>query len=194
MLVGSFTKESKSYVFTYDDKYLRARNIIPLGPEFPLTQRQFRSSTLFPSLEDRIPSKQNSAYTEYCHYMGIDPSEENPLILLSTIGKRGPSSFVFEPSFERTFTVEELVEFRERLKLTTREFAQIFEIPQSSLNAIECKRKSGKDLLKKLEIIVRFPAVALFFLFLNGGVLAFDKRQEAVRVLKGLGTESDPLS
>ena len=62
--VGTLQKIQDEFVFTYDEHYFKAKNVIPLGPEFPLTQRQFTSKTLFPSLEDRIPSRQNPAYRE----------------------------------------------------------------------------------------------------------------------------------
>ncbi|HUD01704.1 MAG TPA: HipA N-terminal domain-containing protein [Rhabdochlamydiaceae bacterium] len=177
-------KEKDYFIFTYDDHYLRSQNIIPLGPEFPLTKKEFKSKSLFPSLEDRIPSKLNPAYPEYCQLLGVDPKENNLLILLSTIGKRGPSSFVFAPFYDRSFTVQEVIDFRNSLGFTTREFAEIFEIPQASLNALECKRSSGKDLLKRLEIIIRFPAVALYFLLINGGVLPYEKHRKAEEFLR----------
>lgn len=54
--VGVLKRVNGIMMFTYDDHYFTAKNIIPLGPEFPLTQKQFVSNKLFPSLEDRIPS------------------------------------------------------------------------------------------------------------------------------------------
>lgn len=182
--VGVFTKKEKTFVFTYDDYYLRAKNVIPLGPEFPLTKKEFKSDTLFPSLDDRIPSRQNPAFPEYCDAMGIDSKEKDPIILLSTIGKRGASSFVFEPIYEHSFTAQDVIEFRKSLGFTTREFAHVFDVALSSLNILETKQKSGKDLLKRLEIIVRFPEVALYFLFLNGGALPQNKWQNAASILK----------
>src|SRR3989337_956550 len=83
--VGILKRENVKLVFIYDEHYFKAKNIIPLGPEFPLTQREFSSKKLFPSLEDRIPSLQNPAYPEEWLAMGIDPKEREPLILLSTI-------------------------------------------------------------------------------------------------------------
>ena len=118
--VGVLNKVNGKLVFTYDDRYFKAKNIIPLGPEFPLTQKKFVSDQLFPSLEDRIPSTQNPAYPEYCQLMGVDPAENDPFILLSTIGKKGPSSFMFSPIFERKIKGEDLVNFRKSLGLTTR--------------------------------------------------------------------------
>jgi DNA-binding XRE family transcriptional regulator len=72
--------------------------------------------------------------------MNIDPNEKDPFILLSSIAKKGPSSFVFEPLYERDFSILDIINFRKFLKLTTREFAYIFEISQSSINALERKR------------------------------------------------------
>src|SRR5690349_18056467 len=107
-LVGSLYKIDQKLVFTYEDSYLNAQHSIPLGPEFPLTQKQFSSDKLFPSLEDRIPPTKNPAYPEYCLAMGIDPNERDPFILLSTVGSKGPSSFIFHPIFKRDITSKDI--------------------------------------------------------------------------------------
>ncbi len=183
IFVGELLRSGSSLVFTYDELYFRAENVIPLGPEFPLTQRQFISKTLFPSFEDRIPSSQNPAYKEYCLATGIDPEEKDPFTLLSAIGKRGPSSFVFYPIFERSISVEKVIAFRQALKLTTREFAHLFELSQSSINALERKRSSGKDLLKRLEIILKFPDVGFYLVTVNGGILLPEKLAYVMKFL-----------
>lgn len=182
--VGILKRENAKLVFTYDENYFKAKNIIPLGPEFPLTQREFSSEKLFPSLEDRIPSLQNPAYPEYCSAMGIDLKERDPIILLSTIGRKGPSSFIFYPIFERKVTTGDVIKFRESLGLTTREFSAIFEFSQSSLNALERNRILGSEILKRLEIILNFPNVALDFLLINGGCLIHEKWIKATNKLK----------
>jgi len=184
LYVGILKRENAKLVFTYDENYFKAKNIIPLGPEFPLTQREFSSEKLFPSLEDRIPSLQNPAYPEYCLVMGIDPKERDPIILLSTIGRKGPSSFIFYPIFERKVTTVDVIKFRESLGLTTREFSAIFEFSQSSLNALERNRILGSEILKRLEIILNFPNVALDFLLVNGGHLIYEKWIKATNKLK----------
>lgn len=182
--VGVLENINNKLVFTYNEGYFKAKNIIPLGPEFPLTQKQFMSDRLFPSLEDRIPSQQNPAYSDYCKLMKIDPKEHDPFILLSTIGKKGPSSFVFSPIFERKILVEDLKNFRKFLGLTTREFATVFEFSHTSLNAFEKGRTSGKDILKRLEILLNFPAVSLDLLLMNSGYLVYEKWNNAVEKLK----------
>lgn len=107
--------------------------------------------------------------------MEIDPNERDPIILLSTIGRKGPSSFIFYPLFERKVSTEDVIKFRESLGLTTREFSAIFEFSQSSLNALERNRILGSEILKRLEIILNFPKVALDFLFINGGHVVYEK-------------------
>ena len=184
--VGILNRVEGKFVFTYDEHYFKAKNIIPLGPEFPLTQKQFFSEQLFPSFEDRIPSLQNPAYPEYCLAMGVDPKERDPIILLSTIGRKGPSSFIFYPIFERKLTAEDLIKFRESLGLTTREFAAVFEFSQTSLNALERNRILGNEILKRLELILNFPPVALHFLLINGGHLIHEKWIKAVNRLKDI--------
>jgi hypothetical protein len=69
--------------------------------------------------------------------------------------------------------------------LTTREFASVFELSQPSLNAFERKRILGKDILKRLEVILDFPEVALNFLILNGGFLMHEKCVKAINEVKG---------
>lgn len=184
LYVGSLSRVNKKLVFTYDTHYFKTKNVIPLGPEFPLTQKEFISDRLFPSLEDRIPSRQNPAYPEYCLAMGIDPKESDPIILLSTIGRKGPSSFIFYPVFERKIEVADVVQFRKLLGLTTREFSAVFELSQSSLNALERNRILGSGILKHLEIILNFPNVAQHFLLINGGHLTYEKWKKANDQLK----------
>jgi HipA-like protein len=191
--VGVLGRAHKKIAFTYDDHYFEAKNIIPLGPEFPMTQKEFFSDKLFPSLEDRIPSQQNPAYSEYCQSMGIDPSEKDPFILLSTIGKKGPSSFIFSPRFEREIKPEDLIEFRKALGFTTRDFARVFEFSQTSINALEIGKTSGKDILKRIEILLHFPAVALEMLMINSGHLHYEKWAAAVDYLKKKPNDQSPI-
>lgn len=183
-LVGRLHKIDQKLVFTYEDSYLNAKHSIALGPEFPLTQKEFSSDKLFPSFEDRIPSIHNPAYPEYCLAMGIDPNERDPFILLSTVGSKGPSSFMFYPVFKRDIPPEDIVEFRNRLGLTTREFAAVFELSQNTLNSFERGRRGGVEILKRLEIILYFPNVALYFLTINSGYLAHEKWIIASAALK----------
>ncbi len=182
--VGRLTKENNEYLFQYSEKYFRGKSSLPLGPEFPLTEKEFKSSSLFPSLKDRIPSRENPAYPEYCKAMGIKKNEKNPIVLLCTIGKKGPSSFIFSPLFDRNVSPKHVIDFRNSLNLTTREFAHIFEISQSALNAFERNRTSGQDLVKRLEIILQFPEVAYYLLRVNGGAIISQKWADATNYIR----------
>jgi len=175
--VGKLTKEDEIFVFEYDKKYLYSKNIIPMGPEFPLTRIRFESKSLFASFADRIPEKENPAYPDYCQLMDISVDENNPIILLVTIGKRGPSSFVFEPIYEDSYSSKDLSNFRKRLNLTVREFADCFSLSPSAVNRIEKGDSSGRDILKRVEIYDRFPEVALYQIAKTGGVLSRKKQQ-----------------
>ena len=95
----TFHKDRDQYHFVYDSKYLKSKKAIPIGPDLSLFKKNLWSEKgkTFPSFADRIPSKSNPAYAEYCRSQGISVNEENIIILLGTIGRRGPSSFIFEP-------------------------------------------------------------------------------------------------
>ncbi len=186
MLAGSLVRVHGKFVFEYERSYFKAKNIIPLGPEFPLTQRSFESTELFPSLDDRIPSRENPAFREYCEALEIDPEERDPLVLLSTIGRKGPSSFVFHPKFDHMITGSDVAIFRKSLGFTTREFASVFDLTQASLNALERNRTSGKELLKRLELAIQFPSVAMYYLLINGGSVVGRKVEQATKTLNKL--------
>ncbi len=159
--VGRLSREGKKFIFTYNDSYLYKDRAIPLGPDLPLTKKKFSSETLFPTFEDRIPSKKNPAYAEYCKMVGINPSEKDSLILVATLGQKGPSSFIFSPAPTSTITNEDILNFRKKLNLTVREFSELFDFAPATINRIENRTISGKDSLKRLEIYFYFPEVAL---------------------------------
>ena len=158
--VGFLSKENMQFAFEYDHSYVYGRRAIPLGPDLPLSVKKFFSKKLFPTFEDRIPSKKNPAYKDYCKAVGIDPSEKDPILLVATLGQKGPSSFIFSPKFEQTFDGKSLIEFRRNLGLSTREFGDVFDFSPATISRIESLKGSGKDALKRLEIYSTFPQVA----------------------------------
>jgi HipA-like protein len=184
ILVGKLYKDNSNFIFEYDTKYLYAKNIIPIGVELPLTKKKHRSKTLFPSFQDRIPSKENPAYAEYCISEGISKDEKDPFILLVTIGKKGPSSFVFEPIFRDRLSGKDIKNYRKWLNLTIREFSNCFEISKSSLIRIEKDNFLGKELMKRIEIYIKFPKVALEQIYRKGGCLSDEKREYIIKKLK----------
>ncbi len=186
--VGRLTHEREGnrrfFRLVFDKKYQQGRTSLPMGPELSLKKRVYESDTLFAAFVDRIPTRENPAYPDYCAYMGISLDETDPIVLLATIGKRGPSCFMFEPVYKKNFGADDLKEYRSSLGLTLREFAQLFDMSYSNLQKIESHQVSGKDILKRIEIYQKFPNVALYEVFKNAAVLHADKKTQVIKVLK----------
>lgn len=155
--VGVLDMWGQKFRFVYDDSYLKSKNILPLGPEFPLTCKEFVADKLFPSLADRLPDPDNPAYSDYCTSAGIAVTVTNPIVLLATIGRRGPSSFIFEPIYPSNFSFDECEKWRERFGLSMQDFANLFEVSLSSLQKIKAGSSSGKDVVQRLELYWRVP-------------------------------------
>lgn len=182
--VGKLTKKESGFIFEYDKQYAYLENSIPIGPELPITKRIHKSEQLFSSFADRIPSKKNPAYVEYCEKFGIPLNEKDEIILLSTIGKRGPSSFVFEQEKTEEYTNYDYVAFRKSLELTLRDFATIFSASLTTLQRMEHgATDKGKELLKRIEIYDKFPEVALFELKRRRELIHSSKQENLERVL-----------
>lgn len=152
----------KGFRFTYEDAYLRQPDAVSVGPELPLTRKSFFSEEVFPSFTDRLPSRENPAYPEYCTATGISTYEADPFVLLTTIGRRGPSCFVFEPVTGESFGSEEAREFRASLGLSLREFGLILDFSPYTIQKIESGKQTGRDVLKRMELYARFPEAAWF--------------------------------
>ena len=166
-LAGKLEREAgpdgqQGFRFTYNNAYLKNSNAVSVGPELPLTGRTYFSERLFPSFVDRIPSRANPAYPEYCAVSGISETESDPLVLLTTIGKRGPSCFVFEPAEMNRFSPGAASEFRSGLGLSLREFGRLFDFSPFTIQKIESGKQTGRDVLKRMELYARFPEAAWF--------------------------------
>ncbi|OFZ54402.1 MAG: hypothetical protein A2428_16055 [Bdellovibrionales bacterium RIFOXYC1_FULL_54_43] len=166
----SFEADNDLYIFRYDPRYAASRTAIPLGPELDLFKKAHTSKRgkLFPSLQDRIPSRENPAYVEYCRSQGISQNEKNPIILLGTIGRRGPSTFVFESVFATGFIAADIVRFRKLLNLTRHEFCMAFDFNEQTIQRIETNKSRDLNVLRRAEIYLSFPEVALWQLRLTG--------------------------
>lgn len=164
-----FNSEKDLYEFRYDPRYAGSKSAIPLGPELDLFKKTHQSKKkIFPSFADRIPSRSNPAYEEYCRSQGILPSEKNPVILLGTIGRRGPSTFVFEPVFQDTFSASDIIQFRKRLGLSRNEFSLAFDFNEQTIQRVETNKSSDLNTLRRAEIYLSFPDVALWQLRISG--------------------------
>jgi HipA-like protein len=182
-LVGVLKRENKTYIFKYHLPYVYGKSSIPLGPDLELREREHKSRKLFPTFEDRIPSRRNAAYEEYCSAVGITSDEDDELVLVATLGQKGPSSFVFAPAYNDEFTGAELYSFRRKLDLSLREFGDIFDVSPATLTRIENNKSSGREVLKRVEIYIKFPDVALFELKRNGHKIKEDKRKRLKTIL-----------
>jgi HipA-like protein len=183
LFVGTLTYDPKTqeFQFDYDRKYLVSKSAIPLGPELSLKKKHYVSRNgLFPSLADRIPSRENPAYEEYCISQGISPSEKNPIVLLTTIGRRGPSTFVFEPVYLTSDDSREVRFFREKLGLTLREMAAAFDLNLPTISKIEMGKSKDKNTIKLLSIYMNFPEVALWQVRLNESRLHHDTSEKLI--------------
>lgn len=184
-----FDPKSKCYTFTYDMKYLYAKAAFALGPELPIIKPKFISEPgkIFPTFEDRIPSKQNPAYAEYCRSQGILPEEDNQIILLTTIGHRGPSSFIFEAIFKPVGSVaEELKQFRQELALSRWDIAMLFEIPELTILKIENGKSADPNILRLIHYYLTVPEITLKQLEMTGKKVHRDTRTRVFRYFKGI--------
>ena len=160
----SFVPKSRTWEFKYDKSYLRSKSAIPLGPELSLKRQSYKAKDkLFPSFADRIPSKANPAYEEYCASQGISPTERNQIVLLTTIGKRGPSTFVFEAVYDESdFDVRsELAKVSKELHLSSWDIATAFDLFQLTVQRILNGKSKDRNTLRLIEIFLTFPEVAL---------------------------------
>ena len=176
LLVGILRRVDDTFYFEYNNSYLNGKGVISLGPEMPLTRRSFQSKTLFVPFADRIPTRDNPAYVDYCHATGISLEESDPIILLTTVARRGPSSFIFEPLFEDSFSSKDCRDFRKMLGLTVKEFGVCFEFSPAAITRIELGQSSGREILKRAEVYVNYPQVALDQIKRHGGALHTQKR------------------
>lgn len=171
MFVGLLTyrKERDQFHFSYDSKYMTSPRAIPLGPDLSLFKKNHISEKkLFPSFSDRIPSRENPAYEDDCKSQGISVNEKNPIVLLGTIGHRGPSSLIFEPVLENEFSFSDILRFRKTTKITRNEMALAFDFNELTLHRIEKSKSFDLNTLRRLQIYLEFPEVGLWQLSLTG--------------------------
>ncbi len=180
-----FDSQQNSFSFTYDDRFRKNSAAIPLGPDLPLKKKVHQRGELFSSFQDRIPSKDNPAYPEYCRSMGISPMENNPILLLGTIGRRGPSSFIFElvPDFDRDLG-NLVAELRQSLELTVSEMALFLEITEVTLLKLEKRKSTNYNLHRLVYCILENAEIARWQLSLSKRKLPRDAYEKLVKFLK----------
>lgn len=180
VFVGTLYRQEGQFYFEYDKHYRCLKSAVALGPEFELWKERFSSKEIFPSLADRIPSKQNPAYKDYCKQWGISADETDPLVLLTTIGRRGPSTFVFEPALDE-YTAEKVKSFRKKLNLNQREFALFFDITQATLSKLEQGKSSHLTIMHFIQLCEEVPNALTWLLEFRGQFIHDDKRANIER-------------
>lgn len=177
------------YQLTYDKDYAKSKTAIPISPDLSLFKLKHHSKKgeLFPALLDRIPEKLNPAYVDYCKAQGISPDEINPIILLGSIGTRGPSSFILEPVYDDQFNVEDLINLRKKFGITQHDFALALGISKVTLQRIESGQSRDENTLKRIQIYLKFPEVALWQLRQTGARIHRDELEKLQRVLWTMG-------
>lgn len=167
----SYNKKKDIYELNYDYNYANSKNAIPINPDLSLFKlhHQSKKGRIFPAFIDRLPEKMNPAYKDYCESQGISPDEKNLIILLGFIGKRGPSSFIFEPIYHNKFNPADITALRKKLDITQHDLAIAFDINKTTLQRLEAGISQDENTLKRIQILFTFPEVALWQLKQTGG-------------------------
>jgi HipA-like protein len=168
----NWDKDKNQFEFKYDPKYAKSKKAIPIGKELDLFKKNHTSKgKLFPSFSDRIPSKDNPAYEDYCKSQGISINEDNPIILLVGIGRRGPSTFIFEPVFKNDFSYLDVKKFRKDAGLSINDISLAFDVNPPTLQRLETGKKADLGTIRRIQIYLTFPKVAMWQLEMNAGKL-----------------------
>ena len=178
--------EESLYELIYNESYVYSDTAIPLGAELDLFNLHHRSEKgkMFPSFIDRIPSRENPAYEDYCAQQGIESDEENLIVLLGTIGKRGPSSFIFELIYESNFTINMIKQRREKIGVTQHDLATALNISLVTLARLETGKSNDLSTLRKIEVFFTFPEVAMWQLKQTRGWLHSDALRKFIQFFK----------
>lgn len=175
IFVGELIYDEKLdvYKLRYDDNYVNLKSAIPLSQELDLfkTIHVSNKGQLFSAFIDRIPERENPAYADYCRSQGISVDEKNPIILLGSIGRRGPSSFVFEKTYKAGISIDKITRLRQELNITQHDLAKAFGISKVTLQKIESGGSSDEKTIKLLQIYFTFPEVAIWQLHQTGATV-----------------------
>lgn len=180
--VGMLRQEKNKFTFSYDKTYLNMKNILPLGPEFPLTCQDFHSYKLFPSFLDRLPDPESPSCADDCTHVGLAITTTNPIVLLARF-KRGPSSFIFEPIYENKYSYKHIEKLKDNLGLSLQDVAYLFDISLSSLQKIKTGDTPGNEILRQIELYLEVPEALEFQIQRNAKYLHPEKVKKALEFL-----------
>ena len=85
LLVGVLRRENEEWLFTYSNEFHNQTDIKPIV-DFPATDREYRSQSLWPFFALRIPSPTQAEVREFIERMPADKVDEG--ILLKEFGTR----------------------------------------------------------------------------------------------------------
>lgn len=184
--VGQLKRSPEGHFeFIYDEGYLRGKHALSLGPHMAANRKRYRSYTLFPELRDRIPSRENKAYPEYCQQMGIAPDEQDEMILLRTLGKRGASRIVIEPHYVNHHDTAGLLrELMKETELSQHDLSLVLDIPKFSLSRIVTK-KAKEGALVRLAATYLFHQEAFLDLLQHTGSRISPQRLQKLKAYLG---------
>ena len=158
--VGRLTRQpDQKFHFSYDEAYQRMENSISIGPSLQLVKKEYLSMNLFPEFLDRLPSPQNPAYEDYCASVGLSVKEDDIMVVLLKLGKRGPSSFILEAVVEDdpAVIVNNIRVFIEEISLSQQDFANILDIPITSLSRLLTETSLDRTLLRLIDHYLSSP-------------------------------------
>jgi HipA-like protein len=180
VFVGELERIKDEYSFTYDKDYMARSTATELGPDLPFSCGAIRSQKFFESLRDLLPDRNNPAYEEYCRSVGIGVEEKDPMVLITHFGG-GPSRFVFEAApDDAPPTGNQVVEFRESLGLSQRQFASLLDIPFATLQAMEKDTADVSTARNLVMIFIENPS-ALWKIIQRRGIYLSRPQADGVR-------------
>lgn len=182
----SYDETEDRYILEYDAKFPYSKRATSLGPQLSFFQLKHVSEKgkMFPYFLDRIPDPENPAYPDYCASQGISVNEKNLIVLLGSIGRRGPSCFIFEAIYETSIDINQIIEWRKNMGLTQHDFALAFDLSQATLQRLEDGKSIDCNSLKRLEMLFYFPDVALWQLRQTGERIHGQALARAVKFLQ----------
>lgn len=188
-----YDAKNDRYELTYDKDYVYSKSAISLGPTLTIFKLKHYSEKgkMFPIFLDRIPDKSNPAYKDYCEAQGIALDEKNPIILLGSIGTKGPSTFIFEPVYHNTFDPTNITKLREQLAITQNDFSKAFDVSKATLQRIEAGSSRDYNTLKRIQILLEFPEVALWQLKHTGRYIHREVLIKLIKYFNSMPVRSD---
>jgi len=112
--IGRLTSNGRRYAFVYTRGALEAQNDAGFEPlsAFPVLDRVYTSSELFPLFTNRLVPRSRPEYTDYLRWLNVPPSEDDPVLILARSGgERITDTLEVFPCPERTSSAKYTITF-----------------------------------------------------------------------------------